>query len=703
MNNSTHRRQGYRRFLISALLVLISSVSVFAQNVKPYKINFSQFDKVNDEKTMSFDKSTGIVTVNHNNSDQVSIGVWVDKDISNYNIIRIKYQALGDYGFHLNTEYENDPTSDWWGDSTYCPSYLTEMVIPIKKGVTKLKILQICSVNHIWAYKFRIDEITLEYVNNPQKIDIAAYDGAPLIDTATSGKFNDSISAWDFVNGLGAGFQYGALHAVSAWQDFGLDCYHWSGDIKPKKEIIQTIRNKGFRTLRLQIGSYAHLLDDDYTIDPRFMKTVKEVVDWAIEEDMYVIICGPVAEMLQDETYRKKAAESVHFAGYSVSEKEKKESMRFLKAIWLQYAKAFNNSYDEHLIFETLNEPIDCFHEHAWFPQSGCAVCKKDYAILKEYNQLIVDTIRSTGGNNAKRFIMVEGYSGGNLNYITIANKNTFTLPKDKAKDKLIPTFHYYPMGCGKPYSKKVYSEYIKKATQEMFASFDKLYFSKHIPVYMSEGLHDRSIPILERINCLKDFMAEAKKPGRSCNVTMINDADYACQWSAFGTLSYQDLKWYDDEYVYTLIYASEEKEYPLSENFINKNTLKIESIVGKNLLTEPVAMKQWGDSFSFSSGTLIRSTPAKYKFVCEIETTGPNPELEFAYLDSTGKWCNGSNTAYLRNLKVKGGTVEGNIKVKSKTIEITIDEKLAVELENTDEIVFQGQNIILKSVKVME
>ena len=685
------------------IIATFIGATVFAQNVKPYKIDLSEFEKVNGEKTMSFDKSTGIVTVNHYDSNQVCLGLAVHEDITKYNIIRIKYQALGDYGFHVNTSYENDPASDWWGDSTYCPSYLTEMVIPIKAGVTRLGDLIFASVNHIWTYKFRIDEITLEYVNNPQKIDIAACDEPPLIDTATSGTFNDSISAWDFVNGLGAGFHYAALHAVSAWQDFGLDCYHWNGDVKPKKEIIQSIKNKGFRTLRLQVASYSHLLDDDYTIDPRFMKVVKVVVDWAIEEDMYVILCGPVAEMLQDESFRKKAEESVHFAGYSVSEKEKKESLRFLKAIWLQYAKTFNNSYDEHLIFETLNEPIDCFHEHAWNTQADCAVCKKNLTILKEYNQLIVDTIRSTGGNNAKRFIMVEGYAGGDLNFVNNTKKFPIVLPKDKAKDKLIPTFHYYPMGCGQPYSKKVYSQYVKKQTEELFAAFDKLYFSKHIPVYMSEGFHDRTIPIMERIDCLKDFLAEAKKPGRSCNATMINDGDYAYQWNAFGYLSFQDLKWYDDEYVYTLINGCEGKEYPLSEDFVKKNTLKIESIVGKELLTEPVVMKQWGDSFSFSPEILIRSTPAKYKFVCEIETTGPDPELEFAYVNSAGDWCNGSNTAYLQNLKVKGGIVQGDIKVKSKTIEITINEKLAVELESTNDIFFQGQNIILKSVKVME
>ena len=111
---------------------------------------------------MSFDKASGIVTIDRDYDNQTSLGLWVHEDITKYNIIRIKYQTLGDFGFHVNTSYENDPTSDWWGDSTYCPTYLTEMVIPIKEGVTRLGDLFIASVNNIHAYKFRIDEITLE-------------------------------------------------------------------------------------------------------------------------------------------------------------------------------------------------------------------------------------------------------------------------------------------------------------------------------------------------------------------------------------------------------------------------------------------------------------------------------------------------------------------------------------------------------------
>ena len=697
--------------LLSLLIVVCCLLSVIScgtspaseQNEKPYKIDLSHIETSNDDNSMTFDKASGIVTVNRDYINQSCLGLWVDEDITNYNILRIKYKALGDYGFHINTEYENDPTSDWWGDNTYCPSYLTEMVIPIKTGVTKLKFITISSVSYIWTYKFRIDEITLEKVSNPQKTDVAVSNEPPLIDTASDGTFNDSISAWDFVNGLGAGFHYGAFHSVSAWQDFGLDSYSWSGDIKPKKEIIQTIKNKGFKTLRLQVASYCHLLDDDYTIDPRFMKTVKDVIDWAIEEDMYVILCGPLAEMFQDQKYLEKASESVHFAGFSVSENEKEESLKFLKAIWLQYAKTFNNSYDEHLIFETLNEPIDCFHEHAWRPRLDCSVCIKDFEILKEYNQLIVDTIRSTGGNNEKRFIMVEGLAAGNLNCISIANENSFTLPNDTAEDKLIPTFHYYPMECGKPFSKKVYSRSVKIATQEMFASFDSLYFSKHIPVYMSEGFHDRSIPIMERISCLKDFMAEAKKTGRSCNVTMINDGDYLCQSSAFGTLSYQDLKWYDNEYVDTLIYACEGKEYPLSDDFVKKNTLIIESIVGKNLLPEPVEKNGSDDATVIKTDLLVRSTPSEYKFEFQIETTGPDAVLQVSYNDLKLVW---RELVQQENVTIQGGTLKDGWCIaisESGTVTLSIDEKLALDLECAEAIYINGCNIIIKSMKVVE
>ena len=106
---------------------------------------------------------------------------------------------------------------------------------------------------------------------------------------------------------------------------------------------------------------------------------------------MYVAICGPFAELTVHDVYLKKVEEgNIRFGGYYVIEDTKEESKKFIEAVWRQYAQAFNNSYDEHLIFENFNEPIHIKHDHAWMPDPDCAECKKDFALLNEYNQLIV-------------------------------------------------------------------------------------------------------------------------------------------------------------------------------------------------------------------------------------------------------------------------------------------------------------------------
>ncbi|MBR6153113.1 MAG: glycoside hydrolase family 5 protein [Treponema sp.] len=689
-----------KKFFV-CLLLICCTMAAFAQNVKPYTVDLNNLDKTNEEKSVTFDIRTKTVTVKKNHENQAGIGIWLNKDVSSYNIIRVKYKALGDYGFHVHLSYKNDPKADYWGDSTFCPSYLTEMVIPIKDGVTNLEYLNINSVNHIHNYKFIIEKITLENVADPKKTDVWVSDEPPVIDTATSGKFNDSISSWDFVKGLGTGLNYSVFAGSCPWQELGMDFYHWDGYSKPSKKEIQFIKAKGFKGIRMITTPGAHMLDEKYTIDPRFIKAIKEVVDWCIEEDMYVIICGQAAETLQDEKFRTVAEENVHYAGYTVTEKYKKQSKEFIKAMWTQYAQAFNNSYDEHLIFETLNEPIDCFHEETWRPRQDCPECKKALSLINEYNQLIVDTIRSTGGNNAKRFIMVEGLAGGNNGYITITYK-TFKLPKDKAKDKLIPTYHHYPMSCGLEYSDKLYTNAIKDVITETFATLDKLYFKKKIPVYVSEIGFDRTIPALERINCAKDFLKEATKEGRSTSIILHDDSDIECKYAGFGYYDKQNLKWMETEMIDSILYAAQGKEFPLSDAFIKKNEIKIESIVGKNLLKKPHELKDWKNDYSIDSGLLVRSVPAKYKFEFQVEKTGSKPTMQLAFNDMYLKW---HEIAPMKNVRIQGGTLQDGwcIAVKSDTLTVSIDEKLAQELESGEGVYINGTDLIIKSIKVVE
>ena len=686
------------------VLILVCCVALsFAQNVKPYTADLNSFPATNGDKTASFNKTTKTITIKQNQPGTEN-GIYLDLkylDISDYNIVRFKYVVPTDYGFYFILNYDDNSNLAWNEYCTYCPGYLTEMVIPLSPEKKRLNGIELKNLWNISCQQIILEAITLEKVSNPQKTDVFASDEPPVIDIATSGTINEKLTAWDFVQKLGAGFQYMCFTCGTNSLDMGMDIYSWTGFSKPTKEHVLFLKEKGFKTIRLQTSpGLGHILDENYTIDPRYINEIKKVIDWCIEEDLYVILCGAFAEDTGgDEFKRRVEIGDKHFADYYVNEKDKKESKKFIESMWRQYAQAFNNSYDEHLIFETLNEPVDMLHEHAWQPQNNCSGCKKSFAILNEYNQLIVDTIRSTGGNNATRFVMIEGLGA---RWYTITS-NLFKLPKDKAKDKLIPTYHHYPMGGAEEYSNKYYTDGIKETITESFAALDKKYFSKHIPVYLGETSQSRHTLILERIKMMKDIMAEVTKAGRSCAACFHSDGDITGYSSPFfGYFDCWELKWYDEEFVDTFVYGASGKEYKLSDDFVKKNTVKIESIVGKELLQGPYEIKSW-NAYRMKSSTFYDSTPAKYKLVIELEKTGSDPKLELAYIDFNGVWHNSANTPLLQSLKVKGGAYDGNVLVNSDTVEITINEKLAKVLPNCDSVYLNGQNIILKSVKVVE
>ena len=93
--------------LLCLLVSICCMFAAFAQNVKPFTVDLNDIDAANEDKSMTYDKSSRVITVDRDYEDQTGLGLWLDKDISSYNIIRIKYEALGDYGFHIYTCYKN--------------------------------------------------------------------------------------------------------------------------------------------------------------------------------------------------------------------------------------------------------------------------------------------------------------------------------------------------------------------------------------------------------------------------------------------------------------------------------------------------------------------------------------------------------------------------------------------------------------------
>ena len=106
------------------------------------------------------------------------------------------------------------------------------------------------------------------------------------------------------------------------------------------------------------------------------------------------------------------------------------EAERKYQSYWRQIATYFANR-DQHLIFESLNEELNF---------DGAGSDKQAYATLGHVNQLFIDTVRASGGNNARRLLIIAGYS-------TDFDKTTngkFVLPKDTIPHKLLLSVHYY-------------------------------------------------------------------------------------------------------------------------------------------------------------------------------------------------------------------------------------------------------------------
>ncbi|MCR4733813.1 MAG: glycoside hydrolase family 5 protein [Treponema sp.] len=285
-----------------------------------------------------------------------------------------------------------------------------------------------------------------------------------IIDKGSPVSFNNSISSIDLVKDMGVGFNLGNCYEAhngskgKAGTNSDADSYlDWDGagywsSYSMSKDVINDLGAKfgtdsngksNAKTIRIPVTWYNHIIDDKYTIDPYWMENVKKAVDCAYELGYYVIINSHHDTPEISETIK-------YHQGYLLRDtpEDIAESERFLKAIWEQICKAFNNSYDEHLIFETMNEPLNPDDEH-WGVQAGCELCLKEAELANQFNQLVLYTIRASGGNNAKRFVLIPNvgcqFDSGINNDISL-EADIFKMPVDSANDKLILTVHKYPM-----------------------------------------------------------------------------------------------------------------------------------------------------------------------------------------------------------------------------------------------------------------
>ena len=199
-------------------------------------------------------------------------------------------------------------------------------------------------------------------------------------------------------------------------------------------EMLQEIKASGFDTIRIPVAwmtNATHLSEGDYTISEAYLARVEEVVNYALDAGLYVIV-------------------NDHWDGgwYGMFGSESEETRSFAreayKGMWSQIADRFAG-YDYRLVFEGANEEIGArFDEDSpLYCQDSVVTYLSDderYSLANEVNQAFVDTVRSAGGQNEGRFLLIPGY-GTN---IAQTCDNRFIMPKDSAKDRLLISVHFY-------------------------------------------------------------------------------------------------------------------------------------------------------------------------------------------------------------------------------------------------------------------
>lgn len=225
----------------------------------------------------------------------------------------------------------------------------------------------------------------------------------------------DMYPGWNLGNTLEAAGN--GLGAETAWQG-----------TKTTQAIIDYVKSQGFRSVRIPCSWDIHATDG--RIDADWMARVKEVVDYCINAGLYVVLNDHWdGGWIEVEGFSKSSDKYV-----AVDEETITAKATQLKDYWTQIATAFKN-YDEHLLFAGMNEP---FQSYNLFNSRH----KELTPILNRYNQAFVDAVRATGGNHARRTLVVQGPATNISSAVDPAIG--FVMPEDAEEGYLMAEVHYY-------------------------------------------------------------------------------------------------------------------------------------------------------------------------------------------------------------------------------------------------------------------
>lgn len=240
------------------------------------------------------------------------------------------------------------------------------------------------------------------------------------------------------------------------------------GNPRVTKELIDGVKAAGFDTIRIPVTWYKHISSaDGYAIDKEWLDRVQEVVDYAYDNDMYIILNVHHEKWVNDPDIDK------NYVDMGVE----------LEAVWKQIADRFAD-YDQHLIFEGMNEPRAEGRDYEWVGNADC------YKAVNYLNQVFVNTIRNNGkGHNGERALMIPGYAASSnpivLNSIIIPEYNGAP-----AENVIISVHCYSPYNFCLSDAQSTFNPESSADTSDitsLMGNLDRLFLKNGIPVVIGE------------------------------------------------------------------------------------------------------------------------------------------------------------------------------------------------------------------------
>ena len=247
---------------------------------------------------------------------------------------------------------------------------------------------------------------------------------APAAADAASTEMRD-ITTQQVIDEMGLGINLGNTYEscgdwIAQWGDGTVKSYvtAWSSP-EITQDMIKGYAAAGFGVLRIPVA-WSNMMGDDYTINADYLASVRQVVDWTLETGMYAIV-------------------NIHWDNgwWENFPTDKENCMYKYTRIWTQLCEAFGG-YGDKLMFESLNE--EGGWDSLWNRYGSSTDGKQEsYDLLAEINQKFVDIVRSSGGNNAERHLLIAGYNTD----FDLTCDSYYKMPSDPM-NRCAVSVHYY-------------------------------------------------------------------------------------------------------------------------------------------------------------------------------------------------------------------------------------------------------------------